>query len=617
MQKRVYSLCKIMLIVILMLLTVGCQDEAVSQHDRDLPYWNTELTIAKRVEDLLSRMTLEEKIGQMTQAERQAVSTGDVKKYYLGSVFSGGGSAPYPNKASSWVDMYNDYQRAAINTRLGIPIIYGVDAVHGHNTVKDATIFPHNIGLGASRDTELVKRVGKVTAKEITATGLDFNFSPCVAVARDIRWGRVYEAFGETPELQELLAAPFIRGLQGKDAQMNGDYVIATAKHYLGDGGVEMSTGPYGYLDRGDVSVSEAVLREIHMEGYLEAIEADVGAIMVSHTSWQGTKMHAQRYLITEVLKEELGFKGIVISDYNSIHYIEAPSFYDQVVKSVNAGIDMFMEPTDWKQFIETLLKAVEDGDVSEARINDAVRRILTLKFKAGKFEKPLVEPDKLDYSVIGSDKHRQVAREAVRKSLVLLKNKDNILPLSRDANIYVAGTNSDDIGSQCGGWTLSWQGSTGDITEGTSIIEAVETAVAGSGKVVDDINRADVGIVVMGEAPYAEWEGDTTDLSLSPINIKEVSDLKNAGVPVVVVMISGRPLMVTDCIDDWDAFAAAWLPGTEGQGVTDVLFGDYNFTGKLPVTWPRNESQLPINYGDEDYDPLYEYGYGLKMELE
>ncbi|AZO96818.1 beta-glucosidase [Halocella sp. SP3-1] len=574
------------------------------------------LSIEEKVNKLIDLMTLEEKIGQMTQAERDAVNVGDIKNYYLGSILSGGGSVPYPNEASNWVEMYNNFQKEAMNSRLRIPILYGIDAVHGHNSVKNATIFPHNIGIGATRDSKLVKKIAKITAVEVRATGLDLNFSPSVAVARDERWGRTYESFGETSELQELLTAAYIKGLQGEDTEMGGEYVIATAKHYLGDGGVELGTGQDGLLDRGDVSVSEEVLRGIHMQGYLKAIDAGVGCIMVSHSSWQGTKMHAQQYLITDVLKEELGFDGIVLSDWNSIHDIKLPSYYEQVVKSVNAGIDMFMEPYDWKRFISTLKEAVVSGDISEDRINDAVSRILTIKFKAGKFAEPFIDPKQVDFNVIGSSEHREAAREAVRKSLVLLKNKNGVLPISRSANIYLAGSNCDDIGSQCGGWTLSWQGSTGDITEGTTIKEGIKNAVKGRGKVVASLDNADIAIVVIGENPYAEWKGDDPDLSLSKADITTLNKVKQAGIPIVVVMVSGRPLIVSNYIDDWDAFIEAWLPGSEGQGVADVIFGDYNFTGRLPITWPKHVSQLPINYGDRQYDPLFEYGYGLVMDL-
>lgn len=580
-------------------------------------YKNPELSIEERVEDLLSRMTLEEKIGQMAQAERRWISPEYVREFKIGSVLSGGGSSPYPNTPEAWVDMYNNFQSSALKTRLGIPLIYGVDSVHGHNNLKGATIFPHNIGLGAARDPELMKKIGEITAKETVATGVDWNFAPCVAVVRDIRWGRTYESYGENPELQRLLTASYIQGLQGPDNEMSGNYLVATAKHFLGDGGVEWGTGDANYkIDRGNVTISEEELRKIHLPGYIEAIEVGVGSVMASFNSYQGVKMHAHKYLLTDLLKNELGFDGFVVSDWKGIHEISAFDYYERIVKSVNAGVDMFMETDSWYDFINNLKRAVEVGDVSEDRINDAVRRILRVKFRARLFEEPYANKKLLRDGIIGSDYHREVAREAVRKSLVLLKNENKILPLSKDSKIYVGGSNADDIGNQCGGWTITWQGSSGEITEGITILEGIQSAVAGKGEVVSNLEQADVAVIVVGEKPYAEGMGDNDRLQLSSNDIEELKKVEKAGKPVIVIMVSGRPLMISQYIDNWDALVAAWLPGTEGDGVADVLFGDYNFTGKLPVSWPVDISQIPINYGSKNYDPLYEYGYGLKMEL-
>lgn len=576
------------------------------------PYEDPSLAIDARVEDLLARMTVDEKIGQMTQAERGNLRAGEVKDYFLGSILSGGGSVPTPNTPAGWADMYDNFQREALATRLGIPIIYGADAVHGHNNVYGATIFPHNIGLGATRDPDLVEEIGRITAKEVAATGVDWTFGPCVAVSRDERWGRSYESFGEDPELQQLLAGSYVRGFQG--TTMSGDRIVACAKHWVGDGGTLWGTGMYGKIDRGNTQCFESTLRTIHFPGYEEAIENGVGTIMVSYSSWNGVKMHENEYLITQVLKNELGFDGFIISDWNAIDELPYNSYHDKVVASVNAGIDMFMVPDRWKDFISELRSAVSSGEVSMTRIDDTVRRILRVKYKADLFEYPYADRSQQDGS-FGSAAHRSLAREAVRKSLVLLKNKNNILPLSKSADIFVAGKNADNLGYQCGGWTISWQGGSGDITEGTTILEGIKQVATGSVTYNErglGASGHDIAVVVIGETPYAEYEGDTNDLTLSLEDINCLDRVYGARIPVVVIMVSGRPLIVTNEIENWDAFVAAWLPGTEGKGVAEVLFGDYNFTGRLPVSWPREGSQIPINKGDSPYDPLFEYGYGL-----
>ncbi|OCL25990.1 beta-glucosidase [Orenia metallireducens] len=605
------------LTLILITLIIGCRNNDELTLEKSI-YSDPNIEIEARVDDLLSKMTLEEKIGQMVQAERNGIEEGDIKKYKLGSLLSGGGSVPKGNTPKAWVDMYNKFQAEALSTRLTIPLVYGVDAVHGHNNVKGATIFPHNIGLGATFDADLVERVAQITAKEVAATGLDWDFAPCVAVSRDERWGRAYESFGESPELQELLAGAYIRGLQGPNAEMGGKYVIATAKHFIGDGGTDWGTGDAGYIiDRGDLTIDEKSLRAIHLPGYIKAIEENVGTIMASFSSYQGKKMHAHKYLLTDLLKGELGFEGYIISDWEAMNEIAAPTYYDKIVKSVNAGVDMFMEPYRWKELIDVMKKAVDNGDVSIARVDDAVRRILRIKFKAGLFENPLADSEVLNEGSFGSKEHREIAREAVRKSLVLLKNKGNILPLTKDYKVYVSGSNADDIGNQSGGLTIEWQGRSGNITSGTTILDGIKEAIKGHGEVVDDISKADVAIAVIGERPYAEGKGDDGELSLGYQDLLTLQEIKESGKPVVVIMVSGRPLIISDYIDDWDAFVVAWLPGSEGQGVADLIFGDYNFTGKLPVSWPRSIDQLPININDKDYNPLFEYGYGLEMDLE
>ncbi len=558
--------------------------------------------VAGRVEALLAQMTLDEKIGQMTQADRSYLEReSDIRDYALGSILSGGGSAPSNSSPSGWADMYDRYQRYALQTRLKIPILYGIDAVHGHNNVVGAVIFPHNIGLGCTRDPDLVERIARITADEVAGTGIDWTFSPCIAVARDERWGRTYESFGETPELAVQMAPAATRGYQTR--------ILACAKHYLADGGTQ------GGVDQGNAVMDESQLRAIHLPGYQAAIQAGVGSIMVSFSSWNGQKMHGHSYLLTTVLKGELGFKGFLISDWGAVDQLPGP--YDQQVESaINAGLDMIMVPQKYKTFMATLKQLVQQGRVSQSRIDDAVRRILTKKVELGLFEKPLT--DRSLTGTVGSPSHRALAREAVRRSLVLLKNRSGLLPIPHDVRrVHVAGQGALDIGMQCGGWTISWQGSTGPITAGTTILEAITASVAAPGIVTYEpdgsgAEGATLGVVVIGESPYAEGRGDQTDLSISAEDMAIVRRVRAAGAPTVVILLSGRPMILEDILDDCDALIAAWLPGTEALGIADVLFGDYQPTGKLSHSWPRGMSQIPINDGDGSYDPLFPYGFGL-----
>jgi beta-glucosidase len=553
------------------------------------------------IESLLGQMTLEEKIGQMTQAERGSLlSPSEVATYFIGSVLSGGGSAPPDSSPAGWAVFYDSLQTAALSTRLKIPIVYGIDAVHGHNNVRGAVIFPHNIGLGCTRSAALVERVTRATAEEVAATGLDWTFSPCIAVARDIRWGRTYESFGETPELVSDMAAAAVRGYQPT--------ILACAKHYLADGGTA------GGVDQGDAQISEATLRAIHLPGYRAAVGAGVGSVMASFSSWNGLKMHGNRYLLTDVLKGELGFTGFIVSDWAAIDQLPG-DYATEIATSINAGVDMAMVPNRHAEFFNTLRADVQSGRVPISRIDDAVRRILRQKVALNLFEKPL--SDRSLVSQVGSDAHRQVAREAVHQSLVLLKN-GGLLPLSKmTPRIHVAGRNADDIGNQCGGWTITWQGSSGAITPGTTILQGIRSAVQGGATVTysrdgSGAGGASVGVVVIGETPYAEGLGDRTDLSLGSADIQAVRAVKRAGIPTVVVLVSGRPLIIDSILGDADAIVAAWLPGTEGEGVADVLFGDYAPSGKLSHSWPRSNGQIPINWGDAGYNPLFPYGYGL-----
>ena len=573
---------------------------------------------------LLATMTLEEKVGQMTQAEQEKLTdVKDIQTYFLGSLLSGGSSDPKAgNSLQAWTEMYDGYQKLALQTRLKIPILYGVDAVHGHNNVLGAVVFPHNIGLGATRDPKLVEEIARLTAEEVRATGIQWAFAPCVAVARDERWGRTYESFSEDPSLVAELGTAAVRGLQGTDLK-DPLRVLACAKHYVGDGGTSWNSAPHlaaqgARLDQGDTRLSEAELRRIHLAGYPAAIAAGVGSIMPSYNSWNGEKASGSKRLLTDILKTELGFEGFLISDYNALDALPG-DFSAQIEKSINAGMDMVMVPEKYKEFYAALKDLAEKGEVPMARVDDAVLRILRVKIAMG-----LMDParsslaDRSLQARFGSPAHREVARRAVRQSLVLLKNEKKTLPLSKTAKrIVVAGKNADDIGNQCGGWTIDWQGKSGPIVPGGTTILAALKAAAKGGEVTFSADGtgatgADVAVVVVGEKPYAEFFGDREDLALDKDDLAAIANVKKAGIPVVVVVVSGRPLILGDALGQADAVVAAWLPGTEGQGVADVLFGDYKPTGKLSFTWPRTMAQIPINVGDAAYDPQFPFGFGL-----
>jgi beta-glucosidase len=593
-----------------------------------------------RVEDLLSRMTLEEKIGQMTQVEKDSIQPGDISKYYIGSILSGGGGSPPINTPESWVEMVQGFQNEALATRLGIPLIYGVDAVHGHNNLKDATIFPQNIGLGAANDRDLTCRIAQATAQEMLATGVTWDFAPVVAVPQDIRWGRTYEGYSENTEIVASLGNAYIGCLQQPQENIsNKPTVVATSKHFIGDGGTIWGSSRTSFdgrlykLDQGTMQVDENTMRELYLPPYKAAVEAGVKSVMASFSSWRGTKMHAQKYLLTNVLKDELGFDGFIVSDWQAIDQINPKDYYSSVVTAINAGVDMNMVPYDYVKFITTMKKAVEEKDIPEERIDDAVRRILRVKFETGLFEQPV--PDvHIFQNTIRSDEHLALAREAVRKSLVLLKNDHNALPVAKDAPIiFVTGSGANAIGIQSGGWTMTWQGEIGAITEGTTLLNAIQDTVGEETQVIFDKSgnfekakdasgnplRALVGIVVVGEKPYAEGVGDSSDLALPATDIKIVKNIRERVDNLIVVILSGRPVIIADILPEADAVVAAWLPGTEGAGVTDVLFGDYPFTGRLPYTWPRSVDQLPLNMntvGDKNGcdGSLFPFGYGLEI---
>jgi beta-glucosidase len=575
-----------------------------------------------QVKELLSRMTLEEKIGQMIQSEQAMLEDpADIGKYYLGSILSGGNSTPVEgNNLQAWNDLYDRCQQQALKTRLGIPILYGIDAVHGNNNIIGAVIFPHNVGLGCTRNPELVQQVARITAEEVRAIGIQWTFAPCVTVPRDERWGRTYEGFSEDPNLVGVLGAAAIRGLQGSDLS-DPLSVLACAKHFVGDGGtsavVDRRQGIH--LDQGDMKVDEQTLRRIYLVPYLDAVKVGVGSIMPSFSSWNGVKCSASKRLLTEILKDELGFEGFLISDYRAINQIDRD--YKTAIKiSVNAGMDMGMIPSEYREFSAYLKELVSEGAVPMSRIDDAVTRILRVKFAMGLMDKNRSQlADRKLIESFGSEKHRQVARQAVRQSLVLLKNQAKTLPLSKTARIHVGGKSADNLGNQCGGWSITWEGRSGNfVPGGTSILSAIRNTVERTTEVTfsqdgTGAEGADVGVVVIGETPYSEGLGDRADLSLNSVDVAAVNNMKKAGIPVVVILISGRPMIVNDVLEKADAMIAAWLPGTEGRGVADVLFGDYKPTGKLSFTWPSSMSQIPIKFGDPDAEkPLFAYGFGL-----
>lgn len=557
-------------------------------------------------------MTLDEKIGQMTQVERGSLeSDSDIATYALGSIISGGGSTPDPNTPQAWADMVDRYQRSALSSRLGVPILYGIDAVHGHGAARGATVFPHNIGLGAARDPALVEAVARATAEELVATGIRWNFAPSVSIARDLRWGRTFESFGEVPAIA-VSYATYVTGLQGAALGARPSSVLATAKHFIADGGTE------GGDEGGDARLDDAELRALHLPPFAAAIRAGAGAVMIAHSSVNGLRVAADRHLITEVLKGELGFDGIVGSDWGAPYDVSG-DFAFAVRTIVNAGVDMVMVPHDYRGFISTLRAEVEAGRVPMARIDDAVTRILRQKVRLGLFDAPFADRSLL--GGVGSPAHRAIARRAVRASLVLLKNEGGILPLGGAARrIFVAGKSADDLGNQAGGWTIHWQGASGDLIPGTTILEGIRDR-AGAAATVTYARDAsgidasyDVAVVVIGETPYAEWPGDrdASGLALDAEDTRTLDAVKRSGVPTVVVLVSGRPLLVTERLPDWRALVAAWLPGSEGAGVADVLFGDHAPTGTLPITWPRSAERMPVHSDDPGADPLFPFGFGM-----
>jgi len=576
-----------------------------------------------QVDNLLGQMTLDEKIGQMTQVVWWSFQPGDITRYFFSSVFA-------QFFETDWATRIKSYQQEALATRLGIPIIYGVDAIHGNAFLLGATVFPQEIGLGATRDADLVWQIGQATAEEMLASGDTWNFAPIIAVPQDIRWGRTYEAYGEDTDLVGELGSAYIGGLQSfpdgyVPAPGQDLYVLATPKHFIGDGGTAFGTSTYinvkpYLLDRGNVTLDESTIRRLFLPPYQALVNSGARSVMISYSSMNGIKMHAQKYWITDVLKSELGFKGFVVSDWGGIEQI-GTDYYTAVVSAINAGIDMSMVPVDYVPFIDTMRLAVEKGDISEERINDAVRRILLVKYELGLFDHPYPDSDQVEQ--VGSEEHRALAHQAVRESLVLLKNDNAALPIGKDTRlIYVAGQGANDIRMQCGGWTSGDLEDSGDIQPGTTLLEGIQSVVSNGTMVEYNAagmfdGMAEVGIVVVGEQPYAEGMGDAQDLRLTSTDIQTIANLRRHSRKLVVIILSGRPMIITGQYQSADAWVAAWLPGTEGAGVADVLFGDFPFTGKLPYTWPRSNHQLPINKNNSTNltgcaAPLFPFGYGL-----
>jgi len=576
----------------------------------------SEAEISKKVSELIDSMTLDEKVGQMTQIDQRFLDTiTDLSTYSIGSLLSGGGSHPKVNEPQAWLDMYNKYQEETLKNRLGIPLIYGIDAVHGHNNVYGATIFPQNIGLGATNNPELVYKISEATSLEVAATGIDWTFSPCLSSPEDYRWGRTYEGFSSDPALVEKLGKAAVEGYQNALTN-SGKKVVACAKHFIGDGNTEFGTGMNGLVDRGNTVLTTDELKEKLLPKYQAAIDANVQTIMASYNSWNGVKCHGSKELLTDILKVEMGFEGFVISDWQGIDEIPG-NYKSDIITSINAGVDMVMvsgQGQPYKKFMRLLKENVEEGSISMERIDDAVSRILKVKLRNGLFTNPIVQNDNLQ--VIGSDDHRNIARQAVRESVVVLKN-ENLIPISKESkSIVVAGRGADNLGMQCGGWTINWQGGQGDITIGTTILDGIKESVSTETKVIHSKDGTDLGnvsgdlaIVVIGEDPYTEFFGDKDNLDLLEEDIQTINNLKDKGYKVLVLLISGRPMNIADHLDNWDGFAAIWLPGTEANGVSDILFGDFQSTGKLSYPWPLNAedgANAPEN------DLLYNIGFGL-----
>ncbi len=631
------------LVAALMLGLLGCrgQDRAAAAATTDKDPW-PEVTwplaadpaLEKRITDLMAGMTVEEKVGQLVQGDIASVTPDDVRRYRLGSILAGGNSDPggrYDASPAEWLALADAFYDASIDTSKGgkaIPLLFGIDAVHGQSNIIGATLFPHNIGLGATHNPELLRQIGGITALETRVTGMEWTFAPTVAVPQDDRWGRTYEGYSESPDVVASYAAAMVEGLQGRVGTpefLDGRHVIASVKHFLGDGGTTDGK------DQGDTRISESDLVRIHAAGYPPAIAAGAQTAMASFNSVNGEKMHGHRHYLTDVLKGRMNFGGFVVGDWNGHGQVKGCTTTD-CPATIIAGLDMAMASDSWKGFYETTLAAVKDGRITPQRLDDAVRRILRVKFRLGLFEagRPSTRAVGGQFALIGAPAHRAVARQAVRESLVLLKNQNSLLPLSPKQRILVAGDGADDVGKQAGGWTLNWQG-TGttrkDFPNADTIYEGIaRQAREAGGEAVLAVDgryavKPDVAVVVFGEDPYAEFQGDRPTLAYKLGNETDLALLKRLkaeGIPVVAVFLSGRPLWVNREINAADAFVAAWLPGSEGAGIADVLLRgsdgrvQHDFKGKLSFSWPRTATQYANNVGQKDYDPLFAFGFGL-----
>lgn len=631
------------LIAALVLALAACrgEDKAVAPAASEANPWPQvawplaeDAALEQRITDLMATMTVEEKVGQLVQGDIASLTPEDVRKYRLGSILAGGNSDPggrYDASPAQWLALADAFYEASMDTSQGgkaIPVIFGIDAVHGQSNIVGATLFPHNIGLGATRNPELLRRIGQITALETRATGMEWTFAPTVAVPQDDRWGRTYEGYSESPEVVARYAAAMVEGLQGKVGTpefLDGRHVIASVKHFLGDGGTTNGK------DQGDTRIGEAELVRLHAAGYPPAIAAGAQTAMASFNSVNGQKMHGHKAYLTDALKGRMNFGGFVVGDWNGHGQVQGCTNTD-CPATINAGLDMAMASDSWKGFYETTLAAVKAGTISQARLDDAVRRILRVKFRLGLFEagKPSARAVGGQFALLGAPEHRAVARQAVRQSLVLLKNAGGVLPLQPRQRILVAGDGAHDVGKQAGGWTLNWQG-TGttrkDFPNADSIYEGIaQQAKAAGGEAILAIDgrytqKPDVAVVVFGENPYAEFQGDLQTLLYKPgddSDLQLIKRLKADGIPVVAVFLSGRPLWVNREINAADAFVAAWLPGSEGAGIADVLLRkadgsvQYDFTGKLSFSWPRTATQYANNVGQPGYDPLFPFGHGL-----
>lgn len=628
-------------IIVAALALTGCDNKEVANKsdEKSVKNWpvinsavKSDPDVEAKVAKLLKDMTLEQKVAQMIQPEIRNMTVEDMRKYGFGSYLNGGGAFPYNDKHATpqdWVKLAESLYQASIDDSLDgsrIPTMWGTDAVHGHNNVVGATLFPHNIGLGAANNPELIEKIAKITAKEVLATGIDWIFAPTVAVVRDDRWGRTYEGYSEHPDIVRSYSSAIVTGLQGSpEKDFLGDtHVISTVKHFVGDGGTVDGD------DQGDNIASEKEMIALHAQGYVGGLEAGAQSVMASFNSWHGEKVHGSHYLLTQVLKERMNFDGFVVSDWNGHGQIPGCS-NDSCAQAINAGIDIVMAPNDWKSLYYNTIDQVQSGEIAQTRIDDAVTRILRVKLRAGLFDKP--SPANRNFAgktdIIGSDEHREVARQAVRESLVLLKNKAQLLPLKPNQHILVAGDGADNIGKQSGGWSITWQGTNNtneDFPGGTSIYDGIKTQVEAAGGTVTLSEsgayekKPDVAIVVFGEDPYAEGHGDRATLEYKPqdkSDLELLKRLRSQGIPTVSIFISGRPMWVNPELNASDAFVAAWLPGSEGVGVADVILSDkdgeakYDFTGKLSYSWPSSPTQI-VNLGDQEYNPLLAYGFGL-----